>query len=820
MQQNNIITYFLLLCYTLISSSASATLQNNLVNDNHGFLDVTKAPFDIDNTGKTDVTKELQKAITYARLNYFVVYLPLGTYLISDTLVLLELEAWNPRLPPDARAWNNTHPCRFQPNVLVGEKASSSVAKRRIYYGKENKKEFEDVPVRPIIYLADNSPGFDNTTIKKPVVDITRSSDPTHPALIDGTNFNQLFRGIDIHIGNGNPSASGVQLPGAQGCSVQDSTIVVGSGYSGITGGSGAGGGHAMVTIIGGKVGLDYSVSLNCPGTAGARLLGQTEAAIVYSGLEAASFTGAYIKPAKKSTLVLQSVEEGIEFGQVSMIDSIIEYPDPVANDTAICVAINTIHSLYLNNVYMKNCDKFVNVGLPLLNKDVKTKNNNKKKVLSSSQWIYAKEFATGVPISTPGRSCINLAMPVYVNNKKTLNDQYVDVITSGVTPPSPSSSNNNILNQHRWDEATFPTWDEASNINAKDFGAVGDGKEDDTKAIQSAIDMATKKNTYVFLPKGFYRISKTLNLTCLGIIGTARSLTVLMPMSDGLIDSNNRYSEKKNNDNVVVDEASPILYVGGTNVKIISMLSIVTWEHLDNVFALHWENTNTNSIYRQNYFYRICECFFGFPNPTPVPHENATIPCKENATLIHPLNLLNNGASGKFYNFENEDFLYEAPSYRHLLVQHGESLKFYNLNMEHSQSEANAEFDMCNDIRIYSLKSEGEWRETIFDEEQNNRDIALWVRNSTNVHVYSYGGNAIPLWTGKTYPSNFKQYPPSLYRIENTCPFTATNLVDQIAFPKDDMWNFLYEWHAGEDQTFLSPHCERPVLYKLDYCK
>ena len=55
------------------------------------------------------------------------------------------------------------------------------------------------------------------------------------------------------------------------------------------------------------------------------------------------------------------------------LIDSIIEYPDPAANDTAICVAINTIHSLYLNNVYMKNCDKFVNVGLPLLNKDVKT---------------------------------------------------------------------------------------------------------------------------------------------------------------------------------------------------------------------------------------------------------------------------------------------------------------------------------------------------------------------------------------------------------------------------------------------------------------
>ena len=74
MQQNNIITYFLLLCYTLISSSASATLQNNLVNDNHGFLDVTKAPFDIDNTGKTDVTKELQKAIQIANTSVNVEY--------------------------------------------------------------------------------------------------------------------------------------------------------------------------------------------------------------------------------------------------------------------------------------------------------------------------------------------------------------------------------------------------------------------------------------------------------------------------------------------------------------------------------------------------------------------------------------------------------------------------------------------------------------------------------------------------------------------------------------------------------------------------
>ena len=117
-----------------------------------------------------------------------------------------------------------------------------------------------------------------------------------------------------------------------------------------------------MVTIIGGKVGLDYTVSLNCPHS-GSKAPRSNTGAIVYSGLEAASFTGAYITTATKATHVLESSEEGIEFGQVSLIDTIIEYPESASlNDgaTSGCVAIKTVHSLYLKNVYMKNCDNFV----------------------------------------------------------------------------------------------------------------------------------------------------------------------------------------------------------------------------------------------------------------------------------------------------------------------------------------------------------------------------------------------------------------------------------------------------------------------------
>ena len=94
--------------------------------------------------------------------------------------------------------------------------------------------------------------------------------------------------------------------------------------------------------------------------------------------------------------------------------------------------------------------------------------------------------------------------MPVYVNNNKLPDDTLIDIAKEGVLPPEPSPSNNSILNQHRWDEVTFPTWDDVNIVNAKKFGAVGNGATDDTLAIQEAIDFAAKKGTSVFLPKGF----------------------------------------------------------------------------------------------------------------------------------------------------------------------------------------------------------------------------------------------------------------------------------------------------------------------------
>lgn len=48
---------------------------------------------------------------------------------------------------------------------------------------------------------------------------------------------------------------------------------------------------------------------------------------------------------------------------------------------------------------------------------------------------------------------------------------------------------------------------EESALVNVKDFGAVGDGKNDDTKAIQAAI-LACPKDGRVYIPKGIYYVS------------------------------------------------------------------------------------------------------------------------------------------------------------------------------------------------------------------------------------------------------------------------------------------------------------------------
>ncbi|MEX2380887.1 MAG: glycosyl hydrolase family 28-related protein [Opitutales bacterium] len=71
---------------TLSAVSVEAHGENIVFPDDAGVVDVTRAPYDADPSGVSDSTAAIQRALDDAPSSNKIIYLPNGTYLISDTL--------------------------------------------------------------------------------------------------------------------------------------------------------------------------------------------------------------------------------------------------------------------------------------------------------------------------------------------------------------------------------------------------------------------------------------------------------------------------------------------------------------------------------------------------------------------------------------------------------------------------------------------------------------------------------------------------------------------------------------------------------------
>lgn len=76
--------------------------------------------------------------------------------------------------------------------------------------------------------------------------------------------------------------------------------------------------------------------------------------------------------------------------------------------------------------------------------------------------------------------------------------------------------------------------------VNVKDYGALGDGVNDDTSAIQDAIDEALTKKGTVYLPAGTYKVTAQLEIgsagfiTIMGAGGRTLQTTIVSTVSSG----------------------------------------------------------------------------------------------------------------------------------------------------------------------------------------------------------------------------------------------------------------------------------------------
>eukprot|EP00040_Diaphanoeca_grandis_P014749 m.74928 g.74928 ORF g.74928 m.74928 type:complete len:873 (-) comp24718_c0_seq2:61-2679(-) len=585
-----------------------------------------------------------------------------------------------------------------------------------------------------------------------------------HNPLNENINMNQVVSNINIKIEDGNTQAYGIYARAAQGTSVQDVTIFAGTSLGGLMGGAGSGGSHIGVTVIGGGFGMDVSSSQPSPTLTGITLINQTQSAVIYNtGRQTLSIVGATIHRCPTSVgPAISSIN-----APVSIADSVLTQDG--GSDT---IGIQATGNLFAVNTFLKGFDTLVDYAdaEPAL------------KPKDSGTWSRLQLFARPAPSNTTRESTREspwtTTSPVFINGTKVPGTyQSLDAVAPTM----------NTTSKHIW--PTLPLRESLCNV--KDFGAKGDYDTDDTHAIQTALDHANCTSG-VFFPKGYFAVTATLQLpTNAVLLGVSRIYSNIVPHKSVV-----SYAAPQTPPWPLVQTGS-----GAESSTTVCALSVLVWHHLNSTFAIKWKSSG--GYWREAHINRV-DVNPGIVGPGA--HYNI------------PLMLIENGG-GRFYNFYQENWDYQGPKYRHLLVN-GTSfpLHFYHLNTEHSKGEANSEFvGVKAPLRIYGFKAEGNF-------------VQLWFRDCEDVLLLGYGGNASPFPTFCHYPPGYVQYtPPSLIRIENTKKFAIANLISQLAskavpdcgtfttgfagnFYDPSIWKSIFEVSAMTN--FSTPPLQWPVMY------
>ncbi len=703
-----------------------------------GLVDVTKSPFDADPTGQRDSTATVQAAVTFARDHQMVCFFPAGSYRLSDTLECVQQLYRR----ANGRIFGGN---RF-PNLLVGSRAGSQ---------------------RPRLVLAPKSPGFDDPAQPKIFVHFwsrgylnpttaDRVSDGLSPEVEQpNIGMNQMLVNLDVVIDEGNSGAIAVRHQAAEGSAIEDCTIDATHGLTGIQGGIGSGGGSAGVTVIGGRVGLDFTGYLSgtqpTPVITGFTLTGQTEAAIRSTSRQTLVAAGLKIVADRCKGPLVQVVVSGPDapagapkksrlrpnHGELTLVDSTIEFAGE-ALKRAERVAVASDRGVSLHNVYLRGATTGVVDPAP----QVHLPGN-------PLGWLHVRQYAHACrPLPDQG---VEYRYPVYVDGRSVT--QVADVL-AGAGPPA------NLQARHLW-SPQFPSFESpgAVNVKAAPYGARGDGCADDSEALQRAID----QSEIVFLPKGCYRLTRTLELRPrTKLVGVGQHLSLLVAAGA----------------DAFADASSPAPLVRTADAAdgdtILGFLGFYTAGSASGATALHWR-CGGRSVFRS---------------------VEIRVP-----TAHAPPVLITGQGGGNWYNFRASRGPQGVADYRHLLVDAAQGpLRFYQFSPQHATSDFASEFRFSRRISVFGAKYEG------------NQPM-LAVRDCDLIRLFGHGGNA------KGLPGN------TLYLVERTPNFLLANGVDgptkigsrSLSHPDGSTdprrWHMLIE-RLGDGSELKLPPLERPVLY------
>lgn len=697
-----------------------------------GYVDVTAAPFNADPSGVADSTKAIQAAVNFARDHQMVCFLPAGDYLVSDTIDCAR---------GYEHKFGSIFPGRFHPCMIVGSTRSSGRAR---------------------IILAPDSPGFNDPANPKHVIrfwarsSVPRIRDDREVMVKDpkigqpNISYNQNLVSVDIEIGSGNPGAIGIYLQAAQGSGAINVKIDARHGFAGLEGGAGSGGSHFGITVIGGRVGLDLTGAQPAPTVGGITLIGQTEVSLRYSGANTLCIVGADIRPAEGAMAIQggHKDQDSPFTGHICVIDSRIEFENLSEQPPA----IETCKCLYIENSYFRNASVAVSFkGQELLR--------------SGGNWLHVREFAKGADtLSNPKLNLMEYFFPIYVNGESI-------EILSNVDESEPPSD---LVSRHLW-EGPLPSFESDGVVSVKEdkYGARGDGRTDDSDAIQKAID----ENDIVFLPKGHYVVSKTIALRPgTKIFGVSHTCSNIM------IESGGAFFANANNPKAVLETPDT---AEGNNVLAFFSATIPM------------SAAGAHSFLHQSGGSTIIACRFAYHHYS-AEEEGKFFVDNERFT---PPTVARGHASGKWY-MHYEEQQSKGADCRQLLIEGTrQPLAFYHLNVEHANFDAQMEIRNCENVRIFGLKSE-----------RNN--VVLRVTRSRNVSLYGYGGNATA-FPGKSLFEIIDSQDVKLVGLSDLGLLHGLGYDHRFGVGIDPR-RWVMVKVEGDSRTNGSRLCERPILFSV----
>jgi hypothetical protein len=738
-----------------------------------GYLDVTTLGADL--TGVTDSTAALQAAINQGRDQNLAVWLPGGTYRISDRLLVDQ---------PDNDA-------NF-PVVLTG----STV----------------DPQNRATLVLAENSPGFNNPNQRKVVLHFINRT--VNNAAFNGFNetggtdlYNQAVIGVDFKILAGNPGAVALRMQGAEGCAIQDIHIdLTEGGHTGIWGIPASGGSTHKVSVTGGAIGLDTRRSDNLGGggsqpqpvITGSSFIGQSEYAVRATTRGSLVMVGCRIERNQPGPAIwLKNHWVGQPFdASLQLVDCVIEHAAHSSLNTVIEMD-GAGRSFLMENCHVSNAERVWHVDA----------------AANPAGWMHFKRLA--VHVLPAARGWGQPAETIYQNGVPT-GDVLVDS-TSGVAPPA------DLQSRHQW-HADFPTWESPGVVNVKTLGALGDGVTDDWAVLQNAVNSHEK----LFFPKGQYRVSKTLDLLPNSkLIGIHHKFSAIHALSS--VSQRFGGATVETGDKPIVrtaDSASADTILAFLQIRRAYPLAQHNPTPPGN-YSLEWRCAGTSLTRQIELESRpdtnvrpdfIAKIFYGYntdesaaPDYNPInpnhPQDDFlpgdwAWPCAE-----PNLQIRGNGG-GRWFNtwFHGRQGLRANTPF---LRAEGtnQPLQFYHLHMQQQDSVNHAEFIAARNVTIYGTKGEIKGSQVYFEA-------------CDNIRHFGHSGLSSP---------DPARNPPYLFRFVNCTNFLIAGIADTIN-EGDSMWvggafdrwihaNLLtwqpvLDTHESRPQVVV-PSAHRPILYQ-----